>query len=204
MGEMGDMGEGAPTNETKDVIERSDPRWSELRKIIDERSLLRGDFTLSSGRKSNYLFQLRQTTMLPKGQFLVGTIIAEFMKSRGIGTIGGPAIGAIPVVTATAFASHLAGSPVDAFFVRKAAKEHGAGERIDGYVNDGAEVLAVEDVTTTAGSMIDAIEAMKAEHRCKVHWGLAILDREEGARENLAKLGVNLVSIFRTSDFDVS
>lgn len=185
------------------AIETGDPRWEELRRIVDERSLLRGDFTLSSGRKSTYLFQLRQTTMLPKGQFLVGTIVAEFMQRQGIGTIGGPAIGAIPVVTATAFASHLAGHPVDAFFVRKAAKEHGAKERIDGYVNDGADVLAVEDVTTTAGSMLDAIEAMKAEHRCHVQWALSLLDREEGAADNLAKHGIKLASIFRTSDFNV-
>src|SRR5712691_8450327 len=63
--------------ETGNVIARSDPRWSDLRTIVEEHSLLRGDFTLTSGRKSSYLFQLRQTTMLPEGQFLIGTIIAE-------------------------------------------------------------------------------------------------------------------------------
>ncbi|MFO1184086.1 MAG: orotate phosphoribosyltransferase [Bauldia sp.] len=197
------MADVTPTAQAVAALDRSDPRWEELRRIVDERSLLRGDFTLTSGRKSTYLFQLRQTTMLPKGQYLIGTIIAEFMAERGIGTIGGPVIGAIPMIAATAFASHLAGKPVDAFFVRKAAKEHGAKERIDGYVNDGAEVLAVDDVTTTAGSIVEAINVMKSEHRCQVEWALSILDREEGAAENLAKHGIKLASIFRTSDFDL-
>lgn len=185
------------------VIPRDDGSWQRLHAIIDEHSLLRGDFTLSSGRKSTYLFQLRQTTLHPEGAALIGEIIVDFMRREGLGCTGGLEMGAVPIVAAVAVASFRAGYPVDAFFIRKQVKEHGARERVDGHVRDGADVLMLDDVTTTAGSVLKAIEGLREERRCTVRVALAILDREEGATENLAAHGIRLVSIFRTSDFRV-
>ena len=183
-----------------DVLDRGDARWLRLREIIRAQSLKVGEFVLSSGRRSTYLFQLRQTTMLPEGAALIGDIIVEYMKRNAITCIGGLEMGAVPIVAATAAMSHLKNYPVDAFFVRKAAKEHGARERIDGFLRPGAEVLMIDDVATTGGSILKAIEGIEG-HNCHVRRALAIVDREEGAAQNLAAQGIKLAAIFKRSDF---
>jgi orotate phosphoribosyltransferase len=162
---------------------------------------MRGDFTLSSGAKSTFLFQLRQTTMFPEGQFLIGSIVEAFMRRIGVHAVGGLEVGAIPMVSAIAFASHVAGHPVDAFFVRKQVKSHGARELIDGEVKDGADVLMVDDVTTTGGSILKAIDNASTERRIKVRWAVSIVDRDEGGAENLGARGISLASIFTKADF---
>jgi orotate phosphoribosyltransferase len=189
-----------PEANSAGVLGRTDPRWLRLQEIIRVQSLKTGTFTLSSGRTSTYLFQLRQTTMLPEGAALLGDIIVDYMKSQGIACVGGLEMGAVPIVAATAAVSHLKNYPVDAFFVRKAAKEHGARERIDGFLRDGAEVLMIDDVATTGGSILKAIEGIVG-HGCHVRRALAVVDREEGAAENLAAQGIKLAAIFKRSDF---
>jgi orotate phosphoribosyltransferase len=193
-----------PSDKTSDVLEPGDPRFARLKALIMEHSFKTGDFTLSSGRKSTYMFQLRQTTMLPEGQFLFGTIMVDHMQRLGLTTVGGLEMGAVPLVTACSFASHITSYPVDAFFVRKAAKTHGARERIDGHVKDGADVLIVDDVATSGNSVIGAIEGLKSEYpNCTVRHALVGIDREEGAREMLAERGIKLAAIFRKSDFPI-
>ena len=187
----------------KRVIEESDERWGRLRTIVDETSLIRGDFTLTSGRKSSYMFQLRQVTLHPEGSFLIGAIIADFMEAKGLTCTGGLALGAVPVVTAIATASHVNNKPVQVFFVRKEAKTHGAKELVNGYVQAGAEILAVDDVTTTGGSMKKAITGVAEEKGSRVSMAVSIVDREEGATEALAESGITLYSIFRKTDFAV-
>jgi len=187
------------------VVDPGDPRWVRLRAIIEERSLLRGDFTLTSGRKSTYLFQLRQTTMLPEGQHLIGTLIEEFMRRVGVRSIGGLVVGAVPVVSAAAYASHLSGHPVDAFFVRKDPKPHGARELIDGTVADGANVLVVDDVTTSGGSIVKAIDNIRLEKpACTFEWALSVVDRDQGACEALAARNVRFAAIFTKYDFGIA
>lgn len=186
------------------VIDASDPRWVRLQALIDQHSLKRGDFILASGRSSKYLFQLRQTAMLPEGAKLLGDIVVDYMNRHTIGCIGGLAVGAVPLVSAVSVMSCLKGSPKDAFFVRKEPKEHGARERIDGHVKSGEQVLIVDDVATSGGSIIKAIEGMHTEHpSCYVRKALVIVDRQEGAAEKLAERGIELVSIFRREDFNI-
>jgi orotate phosphoribosyltransferase len=138
--------------------------------------------------------------MLPEGAALIGEIIVEYMKRNAIACIGGLEMGAVPIVAATAAMSHLKNYPVDAFFVRKAAKEHGARERIDGFLRDGAEVLMIDDVATTGGSILKAVEGMEG-HGCHVRRALTVVDREEGAAQNLAARKIQLAAIFKRSDF---
>lgn len=178
-----------------------DARWTRLREIVDRHSLLRGDFVLSSGGRSTYLFQLRQTTMLPEGQALIGHLVVEAMRSLDLRCVGGLALGAVPIVTAAAFASHLVQWPVHAFFVRKEAKKHGAREQIDGHCPEGANVLIVDDVATTGNSILEAVDHVVAERRCRVAHALCIVDREEGASEALAARGIALHAVFRRRDF---
>lgn len=182
----------------------ADPRISRLRQIVDCESLLRGDFTLSSGRRSNYLFQLRQTTLHPEGACLIGELIIEFMKQHELTCVGGLELGAVPIVTAVAQSSFILGYPVAAFFVRKESKAHGARERIDGYLREDAEILIVDDVTTSGGSMLQAIAAIQAEGRqCRVRKALSIVDRLEGAKDRLASEGIALYSLLNRTDFQI-
>jgi orotate phosphoribosyltransferase len=183
------------------VIGKEDERWQRLHQIIDQRSLSRGEFKLSSGGTSNYFFQLRQTTMHAEGQFLIGMIVTEFMQKHDLRCVGGLELGAVPVVSAAAFASFVRESPIDAFFVRKKAKGHGAQELIDGELPDGSEVLMVDDVTTTGGSVLVAIDNAKAQKNFNVRWALSVVDREEGAAKNLGERGIRLASIFTRADF---
>jgi orotate phosphoribosyltransferase len=188
--------------ESADVLDRKDERWRRLQEIIRAHSLKRGEFILASGRTSSYLFQLRQTTMLPEGAALLGDIIVDYMKRHGITCIGGLELGAVPIVSAVAAVSHLNHSPVAAFFVRKVPKTHGACERIDGHLPPEAEVLMVDDVATSGGSILKAVEGMKSDRRrFDVQRALVVVDREEGAADNLAEHGIQLAAIFKRSDF---
>jgi orotate phosphoribosyltransferase len=187
------------------VLDRNDERWRRLRKLIRNHSLRVGDFKLSSGRHSTYLFQVRQTTMLPEGAALLGEIILEYLCRHSIECIGGLEIGAVPLVSSVAVMSHIKGSPINVFFVRKSAKEHGARERIGGHLCEGAEVLMVDDVATTGRSILKAVEGMKSDQRrFDVRRALVVVDREEGAADNLAKHNIQLSAIFKRSEFPAS
>lgn len=190
----------ADRQEALRAFDIQDPRVRRLREIIRSESYQEGEFTLASGAKSTYFFQLRQTTMHPEGASLIGELLVEFMRREDIHCIGGLELGAVPVVTAAAVMGFQRDYPLDAFFVRKKAKQHGARELIDGHIRPGAEVLIIDDVTTTGGSTLKAVESV-ADMGCKVIKALAIVDREEGAPQNLAKEGIALYSLLRRSDF---
>jgi orotate phosphoribosyltransferase len=188
-----------------EVLPRGDPRWRRLRDIVFERSFQTGNFILTSGESSNYLFQLRQTTMLAEGAALIADIVLEYMQRHNIHCIGGPVQGAVPIGQSVLMLGHARQYPVHHFFVRKEAKSHGARELIDGYLLDNSEVLIVDDVATKGGSIDKAIGNLLKEHpSCAVKRALVIVDRQQGAAEELlARRSVQLMSLFKKSDFEI-
>ena len=112
--------------------------------------------------------------------------------------------GAVPIVAAVSARSFLDGYPVEAFFVRKEAKKHGAEELVDGFMAKTGQVLLVDDVTTTGGSLLETMERMaRAGFQGQVRKALSVVDRQEGATENLAARGIALHALFTKQDFDI-
>lgn len=158
--------------------------------------MLVGDFVLASGRRSTYYIDCRRTTMHAEGLELIGRLGLDALRSRGWApdVVGGLTLGADPVAYAVARASCDVPPLVSAFTVRKAAKAHGAGRRIEGCFEPGARVVVVEDVITTGGSAIEAVRVVREEGGT-VLGVLAVVDRDEGGRAALEGAGLALESL---------
>jgi orotate phosphoribosyltransferase len=172
-----------------------------LRDIIAKKSLLSGNFTLASGKPSGYFFDMKKTMFDPEGASLVGALIYDLVADDAdCQAIGGLELGAVPIAVAVAMKSTEGKRPIDAFFVRKEVKDHGTAKLIDGNFAPGSTVIVLEDVTTTGGSAMKAVTAVRAQGGT-VKKIVTIVDRLEGARENLKKEGLELVSLFTNDDF---
>jgi len=176
------------------------PARERLKAIIRERSLLAGEFTLASGRASGFFFNMKRTMLDPEGAHLLADALIDLMDDIEADHVGGLAMGAIPLVSIVAARSFERGRPLRAFFVRKEAKDHGTMDLVEGLLGDGSKVVLLEDVTTTGSSSLKAAAAVR-EHGCTVRHVLAIVDREEGARDNFAREGIELRSLYRRADF---
>jgi orotate phosphoribosyltransferase len=150
------------------------------------RAFLEGDFTLSSGLKSNRYFEGKRVTLTPDGAYEVGKAIFDELAEIKVDAIGGLATGAYPMVTAVALVSQLEGKPIPAFVVREVAKEHGTKRQIEGHLKEGSRVAIVDDVLTTGGSVSRAIEAVESAG-CKVVKVIVLVDREEGGSADLKR-----------------
>jgi orotate phosphoribosyltransferase len=172
-----------------------------LRDIIAEKSLLSGSFTLASGKASGYFFDMKKTMFDPEGASLVGELLCDLIAADAdCKAVGGLEMGAVPIALAIAMKSNDRGRRIDAFFVRKEVKDHGTAKLIDGNFAPGSKVIVLEDVTTTGGSAMKAVKAVR-EQGGKVEKIVTIVDRLEGARDNLKKEGLELVSLFTNDDF---
>jgi len=171
-----------------------------LHELLQARSVRQGDFVLASGRRSPYYIDARLTTMSAEGQVLIGRAGLAAIRAKGWepAAIGGLTMGADPVAYAVAAASVASAPIVDAFSVRKEAKKHGTGKRIEGNFAAGKKVVIAEDVITTGGSALQAIEAVKAEGGL-ILGVLAIVDREEGGREAILGAGIDVVTLTTTT-----
>ena len=169
--------------------------------LLEKHAFKRGSFILSSGKRSNYYLDGRIITLTPEGAYLVASIILEKLKGKKIDAIGGPTLGADPIVGAIACLSHLNGRPIKTFIVRKEPKGHGGGRQIEGpQLKKKSKVVIIDDVATTGKALIKAKEALE---RIGIYADrtIVIVDRCEGAKENLAKAGLKLESIFTIKDF---
>ena len=156
--------------------------------LLRQHSLMFGDFTLASGKKSSFYFDSKKTTLLPEGAYLVAAEILALLAKQGIraDAIGGMTLGADPIVCPVAALSHQEGQPLRAFIVRKESKEHGTGRQIEGSLEPGSRVVVVDDVVTTAGSTLKAIEAVETAGH-EVVAVVCLVDREEGGTQRLSR-----------------
>jgi orotate phosphoribosyltransferase len=175
-----------------------------LRDIIHQRSFGLGEVKLASGRVSNFYFNLKPAMLDAEGAALLAQLTLEALAGEKIDYIGGLEMGAVPIAGAVAQLSFMTGAPMQAFFVRKKPKEHGAKLSVEGLAPGeslrGKRVVVVEDVTTTGGSAMKAVEAAR-DAGAEIVFVLTIVDREEGATENFAALGLDFRAIYRASEF---
>jgi orotate phosphoribosyltransferase len=173
-----------------------------LGEIILERSFKYSDnppFTLASGRQSNFYFNCKPTTLDPEAMNLIGEVIFDMIKDAPVTAAGGLTLGADPIASALAVISYQLGKPVKAFIVRKDAKDHGTKSAIEGNVTSGEKVVIIDDVITTGGSTITAIEhARKAG--LVIDRVIALIDREEGGRENILQHVDFVQSVFTRTE----
>lgn len=168
----------------------------QLAVLLEKEALKKGNFVLSSGKTSSYYLDGRVITLTPEGAYLVASIILELIKGKKIDAIGGPTLGADPIVGAIAALSHIHKIPLKTFIVRKAIKGHGTQKQVEGpELKPGSRVILVDDVATTGKALIEAKEALDKQ-KVKIECAIVIVDRKEGAFDNLAKLGLRLDSIF--------
>ncbi len=170
-----------------------------------EVSFRRGRVVLKSGRESDFYLDLRQTLMTPRGASLAGELVLDALR-RGpaVTAVGGMAVGAVPLVAAVLCAAGARDleSPLRGFFVRKEAKGHGLGRRLEGRFEPGDSVALLEDTCTTGGSTLEAARVVE-EAGGKVSRVLCLVDRGEGATEAFADRGLELEAIFGRSDLPV-
>lgn len=175
-----------------------------LAKIIAKRSFGRGEITLASGRKSDFYFNLKPTMMDPEGATLLAELTFDALKDDNLDYIGGLEMGAVPLAGAVAAVSWIKGAPIAAFFVRKKPKEHGAKLLVEGLTKDenlqGKRVVVVEDVTTTGGSAIKAVESVR-EAGGEVVLVFTMVDREEGAEDTFKEAGIPFRALYKASEF---
>ena len=170
--------------------------------IIKEYSFRTGDFTLTSGKKSSFYVDGKQTTLNPEGSALLAEAILDVCAGDEADAIGGMTLGADPMVGAAIALSHQRASPLRGFIVRKEIKEHGTSRQIEGPIREGDRVIIIEDTTTTGGSAFKAIEAAEAEGM-EVVRVVTMVDRLEGAADAFAERGYTFSPIFTARDLGV-
>jgi orotate phosphoribosyltransferase len=175
-----------------------------LFELIRDRSFRRGKFRLASGRESELYFNLKPTMMTPRGALLSARALLARIWPENVDYVGGLEMGAVPVIAALAAISEAEGRPVKTFFVRKQPKGHGTMDMIEGLASNEilakARVLVIDDVATSGGSILKAVDAARSAGG-SVNAALVLIDREEGATEALAAQDIRLLSVFKGKDF---
>ncbi|MFW5836665.1 MAG: orotate phosphoribosyltransferase [Desulfovibrionaceae bacterium] len=168
--------------------------------LLLELSYMEGDFTLTSGRKSSYYFDGKQTALHPEGAWLVGNIFFDMLAATGVRGVGGMTLGADPLVSSVVVVSRIRESPMPGFIIRKKAKGHGSNQYVEGMKNfaPGDRVALLEDVVTTGGTLLASIERVE-QAGLQVADVLCMLDREEGGSQKLSEAGYPLRAIFTRS-----
>ena len=173
--------------------------------IVRERSLsIGGETRLVSGRSTSFYFDMKPSMLHPEGAHLMATLILDALGDAEVDLVGGMEIGAVPLATAVAVMSQARGRPLQAFFVRKQAKDHGARKLIEGLAPGetlaGRRVAILEDVTTTGGSSMKAIEAVRAEG-ATIAAVITVIDRLEGAADTFKAAALPFTAILTAADF---
>jgi orotate phosphoribosyltransferase len=182
----------AITKQFKNLLRRPDMEKDLKQRLIElllEKSFKYSDepvFKLASGRMSNYYIDCRKTTHACEGKYLIGNLMFDMIKGLDVQAIGGLTMGADPVACAVSHTAYLNNASIASFSIRKEQKDHGMKKLVEGDVKQGDRVVIVDDVITTGGSTIKAIEAARAEG-LEVALVIALVDREEGGRQEIEK-----------------
>lgn len=171
-----------------------------LREIIAEKSLRKGAFKLSSGKMSDYFFDMKPTMLDPEGANLIANEMLPLIQSERADAVGGLVLSAVPIVSVVCANSFHTRKPIPAFFVRKEPKGHGTNQLIDGNLQPGWHVVLVDDVTTTGGSVLKAVDAVRLAN-CRVDRVVTVVDRLEGAADRLRGEGITLTPLFTRDAF---
>lgn len=173
-----------------------------LKELFRERALKFGDFTLASGKKAKYYLDGKQITLHARGLKLVSEGLLELLNSGEVDAVGGMSIGADPIAAGVLSAAADQGVDLLGFLIRKESKGHGTNKFVEGPVQPGMKVAIVEDVVTTGGSSLLAIERIE-EFGCEVVQVLTIIDRMEGGKQNFEKRGYKMQSLLTIEDFGI-
>jgi orotate phosphoribosyltransferase len=169
--------------------------------IIKTKSFVRGHVVLASGKESDHYFDMKPSMFDPEGADLLAELLFERISAIEADIVGGLEMGAVPLITPISIVSRRAGRPLPGFFVRKTVKDHGTRKLVEGLADvAGKRVVIVEDVTTTGGSAMKAVEALKAAG-ATIALVISILDREENAARLYADAGIPFQSLFKASEF---
>jgi orotate phosphoribosyltransferase len=176
---------------------------AELKTLIEKHALKFGQFQLASGKIGSYYLDCRQVTLHPQGANLIGAGLLELMANSIPDAVGGMAIGADPITGAVITLAGQNNIPIHGFIVRKEAKGHGMGRQVEGPVQPGMRAVIVEDVVTSGGSALQAVDAAQA-FGLKVDTIMAVVDRLEGGRETIESRGLKLHTLFTVRDFGIN
>jgi orotate phosphoribosyltransferase len=174
-----------------------------LMELFRERALKFGDFTLASGKKSTYYLDGKQVTLHAEGLRQVSLGLLDLLKETEFDAFGGMSIGADPIVGGVLTVAAEQGRDLKGFMIRKEAKGHGTNKFVEGPVEPGMKVVVVDDVVTTGGSSLLAVDRVE-EFGCKVVQVVGIVDRLQGGAKNFADRGLPFVSLLSITDFGIS
>ena len=171
--------------------------WNKLKTQITNKAVVHGKVILSSGKEANYYVDLRRVTLDSEAAPLVGEVMLELTKDFDFEAVGGLTLGADPVATAMMHIAAKRGQKLNSFVVRKSEKAHGLQRRIEGPDVKGKKVLAVEDTSTTGGSVLNAVEALRAEGAIVVAVAVIV---ERGAKAAIESAGLPYLAAYSLSD----
>lgn len=173
----------------------------QLLSLLKKGAWYKGEVKLSSGKISNFYIDVRRVSLSSEGIYLISHLVWDLIKEDNVTAIGGPTLGADPIVAGVCMVAHMNKKNLKGFLIRKTPKSHGRQQLIEGKeISKGEKVVIIDDVATSGSSLIAAIEILHKEN-IEIVKAVIVIDREEGARENLAKVNCPLVSLFKKSDF---
>lgn len=185
------------------MIDTMSEKKNRLLELLTELSFQRKRVVLASGKESDFFVDCKQTILTAEGHALVGDLMYDALRELGtVDAVGGVELGGCPLASAVSLVSFQRGNPLPALYVRKERKDHGSGKRIEGdkALRPGLRVALLEDVVTTGGSSLKALDVLR-EAGCEVAGIVAIVDRLEGGAEAIEEAGVKLVRLYTRTDF---